>query len=122
VTDRTETGIVFDLACWWSGDRANEVALEHGETDVPVPNDYYISNDADRVRMVAVPPDVPVSHLDYSETNTSGDPYVALTFAEWGGLTDYLNCDFDSEHEPFCLVWLFINDGGVTEMAEQYVP
>lgn len=121
VVDRSDVGIQFDLACWWSGDRANEVALEHGETEVPVPNDYYITNDSERLRPIEIAPDKRVAHLDYSGANTSEDPYVVMTFGDWGGLNDYLNCDFGSGNE-FCLVWLFINDGVVTEMVEQYVP
>ena len=122
VVDRSDVGIQFDLACWWSGDRANEVALERGETDVPVPNDYYITNDSERLRAVEIAPDTPVAHLDYTEANTTNDPYVVVAFGEWGGLNDYLNCDFGSKTEPFCLVWLYINDGLVTELVEQYVP
>ncbi len=121
VVDRADTGIQFDLACWWSGDRANEVALERGETDVPVPNDYYITNDSEQLRTVPITPEVNVFHLDYTDKNTSGEPYVLITFGEWDGLADYLNCDFGSGYE-FCPVWLFVNDGVVTEMVEQYVP
>lgn len=120
VVDRTADGVEFDLACWWSGDLANEVALAHGETDVPVPNDFYISNDSDQLRFLDVGTDVPVLSLDY--TGSASDPFVLMEFGGWGSASTYLNCDFTSADEPFCLVWLFINDGVVTEMVEQYVP
>ncbi len=122
VVDRSDIEIQFDLACWWSGERANEIARQRGAAEVPVPNDYYITNDSEQVRTITISPGTAVAHLDYTEKNTSGDPYVVMTFGDWGGLTDYLNCDFDSGYEPYCLAWLFINNGVVTEMAEQYVP
>lgn len=121
---RTTTSIFLDLACFWTGERANEVALANGETDVPVPNDYYISNVSNRLRELTVDPDVPVVHLDYTSADVD-DPHVVIRFDQWGAQADYLDCDFsDPEPDvaPFCPVWLYINSGVVTEVVEQYVP
>jgi len=104
-TDR----IAFDLACWFSGDAATAAAAEDGE-ESPPPNDYYVRNENDLLRELAVGADTPV--LWYP----SGDPNVSVegTFTEW---TDFLI------DRGFVLgIWVTIEDDVVVSIEEQWVP
>ena len=52
---------------------------------------------------------------------TAGDPtegHSSISFDEWPqeGIT-YVECPGD-----FCGVWLYLNDGLITEIVEQYTP
>jgi hypothetical protein len=103
------TGISFDLACWFTGEAAEVAADEDGE-ESPPPNDYYVRNENDEVRLLAVAGDTPVTWYP------SGDPndIVEGTFADW---IEYL------EGVEFRLgIWVTISGGQVTEIVEQWVP
>jgi hypothetical protein len=103
------TGISFDLACWFTGDAAEVAADEDGE-ESPPPNDYYVRNENDEVRLLTVAVDTPVTWYP------SGDPndVVEGTFADW---TEYL------EGLEFRLgIWVTVSGGQVTEIVEQWVP
>lgn len=114
LTDVTDTSAEFDLACWFSGDAANEAATEDGETEVPVPNDYYIRNESDAIRTVPVAADAPTWVI-------TGDPSAGpeeLTWADWvADLVGYVPCPGE-----YCLAWLYVNDGTATEVVSQYTP
>jgi hypothetical protein len=102
------TGISFDLACWFTGEAAEVAADEDGEE--PPPNDYYVRNENDEVRLLMVDPAVHVSWYP------SGDPNEVVhgSFADW---TEYL------EGVEFRLgIWVTISGGQVTEIVEQWVP
>ncbi len=103
------TGISFDLACWFTGEAAEVAAADDGE-ESPPPNDYYVRNENDEVRLLMVDPSVHVTSYP------SGDPndFVEGTFADW---TEYL------EGVEFRLgIWVTVTGGQVTEIAEQWVP
>ncbi|MBT8164947.1 MAG: hypothetical protein KJP22_10055 [Acidimicrobiia bacterium] len=103
----------FDLACFYFGEIAWEVAAAEGEE---ANNDYWIVNDNPTLRTVpvaakavvwSIPPDLTEELL----------PLLYLT--EWPPDWDraYAACPGE-----YCGVWLYVNDGVVDEIVEQYVP
>jgi hypothetical protein len=106
--------VMFDLACFFFGDAANEAAEEDGVEEIPVPNDYYIRNQVDTLRSVPI--------ADTAVVHTLGtaieDGFESVPYTQWieqeGG---YVPCPGE-----FCLVWLYVNSGEVTEIVEQYTP
>ena len=104
-----EQGISFDLACLFTGDAAAEAAAED-EEESPPPNDYYVRNESEEVRVLVVRPDTSVTWY------TSGDPNdeTTGTYTEW---TEFL-----STQESYLGIWVTIESGEVTEIAEWWVP
>lgn len=104
-----ENSIGFDLACWFTGDAAVEAAAEDGE-ESPPPNDYYVRNQNDQIRVLVVDSDTPVTWYPSGDPNDVGEG----TFSDW---ITYL------EEADFRLgVWVTIEGGAVTEITEQWVP
>jgi hypothetical protein len=104
------TSVQFDLACWYFGDLAWEIADTYGET---AENDYYIVNENPALRTVPVAPGAVVHHIDPMSIG-----HDLISYPDW--LLEppgYLMCPFE-----FCPLWLYVNDGVVTEILEQYVP
>lgn len=100
----------FDLACWFTGDAANAAALEDGETEVPVPNDYYVRNQNRVLRSVPVADGAKVVWLE------DPDPSRPTT-------SDYLTWRAARDGRTYLPgVWLTVAGGEVTEINEQYVP
>lgn len=104
-----DQGITFDLACLFTGEAAVEASAEDGE-ESPPPNDYYVRNENEEVRVLAVNPDTPITWYP------SGDPNdeVQGTYAEW---VEYL-----STRESYLGIWVTMEGGRVTEIAEWWVP
>ena len=108
VTSASQSGVEFDLACWFTGAAAVEAAAEDGAESPP--NDYYVRNDNPQIRSL------PVS----SETEViwypTGDPAseVTVTFADW--------VDGANSRGHFFGVWLDVIDGEVFRIREQWVP
>lgn len=107
--DWTETAVEFDLACWYSGERAEEIGRQRGEE---VNNDYLIVNDNPTTRQVPfaegargwrLTDSVELEQVDLSEFLSEPG-----AFAPCPG--------------EFCGVWLFVNSGVVTEVVRQYQP
>jgi hypothetical protein len=99
----------FDLACWFSGSAATDAAAEDGE-ESPPPNDYYVRNESERLRLVPVAPQVVVSWLPADgEARTA-----AIRYADWVA------------NRPTRLyppgVWLEVDGGAVVSIEEQFVP
>ncbi|MGH9167292.1 MAG: hypothetical protein ACRD02_05560 [Acidimicrobiia bacterium] len=65
--------LAIDLAIWFSGEEANAAAAEDGQTEIPVPNDYYIRNADPAIIEVPVSDDVAVTSVwfDYTRIPTS---------------------------------------------------
>ena len=104
------TSVQLDLACWYFGDLAWEIAGTFGET---AENDYYIVNENPTFRTVPVAPGAVVHHIDPMSIE-----HDLISYPDW--LLEppgYLMCPFE-----FCPLWLYVNDGVVTEVLEQYVP
>jgi hypothetical protein len=104
-------GVTVDLACFWFGDIAYEVGELAGQE---VNNDYFITNDSDRLRSVPVAGDATV----WTIAGDSTEGHSAVSFASWpSSEPTYVQCPGDG-----CLVWLYVNGGLVTEVVEQYTP
>ena len=111
VEDAQGEQLSFDLACWFTGAAADAAATEDGE-ESPPPNDYYIRNDSDRIRIHPVDSGIEVEWLP-----DPGDPQSAevVTYATWlaGRATRTTNPG----------VWLTVEDDShVIKIEEQYVP
>lgn len=110
VTAANATSVQFDLACWYFGEIAWDVAATYGDT---AENDYYIVNQNPTLRSVPVTSGAIVHHIDAA--SIGHDP---ISYTEWLlGPPGYLECPFG-----YCPLWLYVNDGEVTEIVEQYVP
>jgi hypothetical protein len=111
VVARDGSTIEFDLACFYFGDIAYEKGAEAG---VEVANDYFVSNMNPGLRSVDIANDTPAYEIDSSAPDT----FVTVQFADWPlDPSGYTACP-----GTVCIVWLYVNDGAVTEMVEQYVP
>lgn len=108
---RNESNIEFDLACFYFGDIAWEKAAEAGEE---ANNDYWIVNQNPSLRTVPVAADADVWTI-------AGDATLGhqkLPYAQWTGAeSTYTPCPGES-----CTVWLYVNDGAIDEILEQYLP
>ncbi len=104
-----DQGFSFDLACLYIGDAAEAAAAEDGE-ESPPPNDYYVRNESDQIRMLTVHSDTPVTWYP------SGDPNdeVTGTYAGW--------IEFLATQESYLGIWITVENGVVTETAEWWVP
>jgi hypothetical protein len=110
ITAGGATWLEFDLACWYFGDLAWEIADTYGDT---AENDYYIVNQNPTLRTVPVATGTTAHHIDPMSVGHDPHPYRDWLFEPPG----YLECPFG-----FCPLWLYVNDGKVTEILEPYVP
>lgn len=104
-----ENGIAFDLACWFTGEAAVVAAAEDG-AESPPPNDYYVRNKNEQLRLLAVVQSVPVVWYP------TGDPNRPATgsYSEW--------ITFLDTQQFRNAIWVTIADGTVTMIEEQWVP
>jgi hypothetical protein len=108
------TGIDFDLACFYSGNAAAAQASAHND-ESPPPNDYYIVNDASTTRRV----DVAADTIAYRSA-VEGVGLERTTYADFvanAGPSSNVACPGSS-----CSVWVFVNNGRVTEVMWQFFP
>ena len=110
IVDVNASEVDFDLACWFSGDAAVTAASEDG-AESPPPNDYYIRNENQAVRVLAVASSAEVEYLA-----NGGDPNTATTSAYQDWYVEWEISDFVPGY------WLTIVDGEITRIAQQYVP
>lgn len=106
-----EASVEFDLACFFVGEAANEAAAEDGVEEIPVPNDYYIRNRVSELRTISVHPGAVAYSLK------GAVEYEQVAWGDWPTGESFLTCPGES-----CIVWLYVNDGSVSEMVEQYTP
>ena len=112
--------MVFDLAYFFTGDEANEVAASRGD-EVPVPNDYYIVNDNPKLRKLALAPDVEIVLIDW---NTCCDQTFLGdldTFAEAmeGSFVEIDGQIYGGSGSPY---FVTVEDGVVVRIQEQFLP
>jgi len=102
----------FDLMCFWFGPIAYQKAAAAGEEAT---DDYYIGNVNPKIRTVPVDPGAVAYRID-----NSGGPIaqVSMPYDQWR-TTPALWMDCPG---PGCIVWLYVNQGRVTELVEQYTP
>jgi hypothetical protein len=114
--------MTFDLAYFYTGDEANDVAAEHGD-ETPVPNDYYIVNDNPKLRTLAIAPDAEIRVFDW---NRCCDRHVSLdmeTFADVMANPDgFVEQDGRLYYGQASPYWITVDGGVVTEIEEQYLP
>jgi hypothetical protein len=109
--DLRPNAIEFDLACFYTGAAAAAEAAARG-LESPPPNDYLIVNDNPTLRTVPVAADAQAWRLVLSVE------LVETTYADFRlDAGEFQDCPGD-----FCLLWLYVNDGAVTEVVSQYVP
>jgi hypothetical protein len=105
----TASELVFDLACWFTGDAAVRAAAQDGHPSPPE-NDYYVRNDSTRLRTVTARGDTTVAwYRQYGDPTTE----VVTGYAEWLAARP--------EAPPFG-VWLDVSGGTVSRIAEQWTP
>ena len=114
--------IVFDLAYWLSGDKADRAYQEAtGETG-PVPNDYFVVNDNPRLRELTLADDARVRVLDWNECCTTFFDADLDVWADVIAREDFVE-DGGHRYSPNAAqVWITVKDGVVTLVEEQYTP
>lgn len=109
VTETSADELEFDLACWFTGADAVAAAAEDGEE--PPPNDYYVRNQNDLIRVIAAATDAEVTwYPDFGDPTSE----ATTTYADW------IELIADRDFTPG--VWLEIEDGVIVAIAEQWVP
>ena len=104
--------IEFDLACFYFGDIAYTEGAADGEE---VNNDLYIRNVNPTLRDV---PLVNPTVWTLGPFSGGGDEPFAVNYVDWPlPGTNYIECPSD-----WCTVWLYVNDGLITDVVEQYLP
>lgn len=110
LADVSSPEVEFDLACWFTGEAAVAAASEDG-AESPPPNDYYVRNQSEALRSLAVEGSAEVEYLA-----NGGDPNTVTTtsYEEW-----HVEWEIDGFSPGY---WLTIEDGQVTRIVQQYVP
>ncbi|HET9248722.1 MAG TPA: hypothetical protein VFP13_02110 [Actinomycetota bacterium] len=118
----TEAGVSeFDLACFYTGDEANEQAAARGD-EVPVPNDVYIVNDNPSTRDVPIDPALELQLIDW---NACCDPSPGAeldAFASALGEQDLVEIDGFRYAGGLSPYWITIEDGRIVAIEEQFLP
>ncbi len=112
VDAETQT-VTVDVVQFLTGEAAAEAAREDGAPEVPPPNDYWVRNTNPVLRELPVTAGaaITVNTLAGAESGSSAQD-VSRTLDELSvtdGLAD-------------AVFWLTVEDGQVTEVAEQYLP
>jgi hypothetical protein len=111
LVERDGSTVGFDLACFYFGDIAWEKAAEEGQT---AENDYWIVNDNPTLRDVPVAAQATI----WTITGDATQGLQPLDFASWTGAeSTYTSCPGTA-----CVMWLYVNAGEATEIAEQFLP
>lgn len=97
----------FDVVQWLSGDDANDAYVRESGDDSGAPNDYYIANERDELRIAPV-----------------ADEAVILVLRADGYAGSLHTVPFDSIpiDDPHRTFWLTFTDGAITEICQQYRP
>ena len=104
VVSATQSGIEFDLACWFEGESAVEAAAEDGAESPP-------PNDNPHIRSLPVSPDTEVTWYP-----SIGDPTseTVVAYPDW--------VDDVTARGLGLGVWLHVIDGEVVRIREQWDP
>ncbi len=107
-------GIDFDLACFYVGDAAVAQATAHND-ESPPPNDYYLVNEASASRRL----DVAANVVAYRLPAAGGADLERTTYAAFIANTSASPTICPGQS---CAIWVFVNDGRVTEVMSQFFP
>ena len=119
--DTGSATMAFDLACFYSGDEANEQAAQRGD-EVPVPNDVYIVNDNPATRDVPVDPGTELRLIDWNaccETSPGAMLDALGTAVAQGDFVEVDGFRYAGSLSPY---WITIEDGRVVLIEEQFLP
>jgi hypothetical protein len=109
--------IRYDLAYYYTGDEANQVAASRGD-ETPVPNDSYVVNDNPKLRLVPLADHFSVRYLPEGSGLTDPVPASQDRFLVWLGETQ--QTDFPPKDSTYW--WITIDGGKVTKIEQQYQP
>jgi hypothetical protein len=105
--------VTFDLIQFFTGEAATKAAAEDGE-ESPPPNDYYIRNVNSRLRTLPVQAGAPITvNVLAAQSTGSSTKDVPVTLEK---LASYFP---NSGTPPF---WITVEQGQITEMAQQFLP
>jgi hypothetical protein len=110
--------LVFDLAYFYTGAKANQAAASHGDP-TPVPNGYYIVNDNPLLRTLDVDPSVKIYVILGHHQCCASQKGTLTGFIAGFNLTSYHNVTYKGS---FTQYWLTISNGAVVKIEEQYLP
>ncbi len=119
--DTGSDAMAFDLACFYTGDEANEQAAQRGDK-VPVPNDVYIVNDNPATRDVPVDPGTELRLIDWNaccETSPGAELDALGTAIAQGDIVEIDGRRYAGGLSPY---WITIEDGRVVLIEEQFLP
>jgi hypothetical protein len=119
--DTASGALAFDLACFYTGEEANEQATQRGD-EVPVPNDVYIVNDNRQVRNLTVDPSVELVVLDWNSCCEPKPGADLDDFASALGNDDFVDIGGRSYAGSLSPYWVTIEDGVVSRIEEQFLP
>lgn len=111
----------FDLACFYSGEEANEQAAQRGD-EVPVPNDVYIVNDNTTIRDVPVDPSTELLLIDWNECCETSPGAELDAFASAIGEQDFIEIGGRRYAGSLSPYWVTIENGRVALIEEQFLP
>ena len=111
----------FDLACFYTGDEANEQAAARGD-EVPVPNDVYIVNDNPSTRDVPVDPSVELLLIDWNACCETSPGAQLDAFASALGEQDFVEIDGFRYAGGLSPYWITIEGGRIVGIEEQFLP
>ena len=111
----------FDLACFYSGEEANEQAAQRGD-EVPVPNDVYIVNDNTTIRDVPVDPSTELLLIDWNECCETSPGAELDAFASAIGEPDFVEIGGRRYAGSLSPYWVTIENGQVVLIEEQFLP
>lgn len=113
--------MAFDLACFYTGDEANQQAAARGD-EVPVPNDVYIVNDNTKVRTVNFDPAARLQLIDWNQCCEFAAGAEMQSFASAVESGDFAELDAFRYAGTMSPYWVTIQDGRVVAFEEQFLP
>jgi hypothetical protein len=111
----------FDLACFYTGDEANEQAAARGD-EVPVPNDVYIVNDNPSTRDVPVDPSVELLLIDWNACCETSPGAELDALASALGEQDFVEINGFRYAGGLSPYWITIEEGRIASIEEQFLP
>ena len=111
----------FDLACFYTGEEANEQAAQRGD-EVPVPNDVYIVNDNTTIRDVPVDPSTELLLIDWNECCETSPGAELDAFASAIGEQDFVEIGGRQYAGSLSPYWVTIENRQVILIEEQFLP
>jgi hypothetical protein len=117
-----DTGVSkFDLACFYTGEEANQQAAARGD-EVPVPNDVYIVNDNPATRDVPVEPSAELLLIDWNACCETGPGATLDGLASALGHKNFVEIDGWKYAGGLSPYWVTIANGQIVGIEEQFLP